>query len=149
MPAARRDLLPDDDLDAHPARLGHRARGVSSVNPLVVRDGDHVEAGSVLRVVEDRGYARDSVGREAVDVEVCASHQLLPPAMSSQMGKKSVHHCSGASAMTLSNAAISALTNPSSRSRGLPVVGTWSLTNRVRKLSPTRRLSTTQVCAPV
>src|SRR3954453_24060079 len=129
MPAARRDLLPDDDLDAHPARLGHRARGVSSVNPLVVRDGDHVEAGSVLRVVEDRGHARDSVGREAVDVEVCASHQLLPPAMSAQMGKKTVHPCSGASTVTLSNRAMLALTNASSRSRGLPVPAPSSRTN--------------------
>ena len=129
MAAARRDLLADDHFEPHPARLGHRPGRQCSVDAFVVGDGDHVEPGAVLGMVEDLRDARHPVRGERVDVQIGATHQLFASTgpgcagMSSQIWKNSVHHCSGASAMTRSKILIWFAMKPVMRSFGVPIAG--------------------------
>ena len=60
-----------------PRACGDRPRGERGIDALVVRDGDDVQAGAVLGVVEDLVHARDAVRGERVDVQVGAAHQAL------------------------------------------------------------------------
>ena len=89
------------------------------VDPLVVGDGDDVEVGPALDVVEDGLDARGAVAGEGVDVQVGAAARLghaaafvvrwlagrrASASRSGQIGKKIAHHCSGASAIRSSKA---------------------------------------------
>ena len=106
-----------------PRATRHRASRMGRVDPLVVGDRDDVEPGTVLRVIEDLRDARDAVRGESVDVQIGAAHQESPW-MSSQIGKKSVHHCSGASAdRRARRRATSAGMNAFMRSFGCAVCG--------------------------
>ena len=138
---------PTIDLSAQAAIAGHRPGRDRGVDPLVVRDGDDVEIGPPLDVVEDRLDPGRAVAGQRVDVQVGATEPLVdavmprrpggrirvpsagaPPAVaasrSGQIGKKTAHHWSGASAMSVSNAAASRVIVVVTRSRRVPSVGT-------------------------
>ena len=124
--AARADLLAHHDPGAQAAVLGHVARGDRRVDPLVVGDGDDVQEALRLHVVQDLRHRRRAVRRERVDVHVGAAqpdeglvgHGAVPgwpgagglwpvpsPApttRSGQIGWNAPHHCSGASARSVS-----------------------------------------------
>ncbi len=70
--AERRHLLADDDLRAQAAIARDRPGGQRRVDPLVVGDGDDVEVGPSLDVVEDGVDARGAVAGQGVDVEIGA-----------------------------------------------------------------------------
>ena len=111
------------------------------VDPLVVGDRDDVEEALRRDVVEDLRDRRRAVRREAVDVEVRASladrrfvghpapgSVALATTRSGQIGWKAPHHCSGASAMIVSNVAAIRAVSSVIRSRRVPSTGagTWT-----------------------
>ena len=73
VPAARADLLADDDPGPQAAIQGDPAGRERRVDPLVVGDRDDVQDALALDVVEDLGHGRRAVGRERVDVQVGAA----------------------------------------------------------------------------
>ena len=77
MPAARRHLLADHDLDGQVARPGDGPRRVGGVDALVVGDGDHVELRALHHEGQDLLDAAHAVGGERVDVEVGAPVGLV------------------------------------------------------------------------
>ena len=145
MAAEGRDLLADDDLEREAAVLRHRPGGERGIDALVVGDGDDVERPAAGDVVEDLGHGGGAVRGDRVDVQVGAARPdrgrataaprrvgprstgrpvIATSSRSGQIGKKTAHHCSGASSMIRSNSAASAVIVPSTRSRRVPASGT-------------------------
>src|SRR5450759_3032050 len=154
MATAGRDLLADDHLEAEPAFPRDGPRCERSVDPLVVRDRDDVELGGRLDPLQDLQDPGRPVGGERVDVEVratrpdgrirvirtirmlhgMAAHAAASPSRSGQIGKKTAHHCSGASATSRSKASAWASMNAVTRSRRVPSAG-----GTIRSSRPTYR----------
>jgi hypothetical protein len=135
VPAEGRDLFPDDDLGAQAAVAGHRPGGDGRIDPLVVGDGDDVEVVAGDEPAEDRLDVRRAVGGDRVDVQVRPSRAPVVghgavASRSGQIGKKTAHHCSGASAMTRSNARATDGIVPVIRSRRVPSAGTATGSSR-------------------
>ena len=88
VPAEGRDLLADDDLERQAAVPRDGPAGERGVDPLVVGDGDDVELGVALDVVEDLDDARRAVRGEGVDVEVGAAEPVGHPAASRRVAAR-------------------------------------------------------------
>src|SRR5690606_39211744 len=117
-----------------------------SVDPLVIGDGDDVEVGATLHVLEDLRHRCGAVGIERVDVHVGAAalataarriaappsravplsqaHAAASGSRSGQYGWKAPHPCSGAAAMSRSSRRASASTVAATSARRFPVAAT-------------------------
>jgi hypothetical protein len=103
--AEGRHLLTDDDLEGQALVECHRPGRDGGIDALVVGDGDDVEVAARGDVLEDGDHAGRAIGCHAVDVQVGATEAGSThgaASRSGQIGKKTDHHCSGASAMTRS-----------------------------------------------
>ena len=95
------DLLTDDHFEPHPACLSHRAGRLCSVNAFVIGDGDDVQRGAVLSLVEDRCATLDTPSEASEWMWRSARPiSFLPLRVPAVLGcrpiywKASVHHCS-------------------------------------------------------
>ena len=119
------DLLAHDDLDPQAARPRDALRGDARIDPLMVRDGHHVQVAR-LHERQDLLDARDAVRGERVDVQVGPPQlvaRLVGHVMSSHTGNSSVHHCSGAVATMRSIHRAWSRRMASVRSRRVPAAG--------------------------
>ena len=74
--AERRDLLADDHLDAIATIPGHDLGRYRCVDPLVIGDGNDVQVGGLLDVLEDLDDARRPIGSKGMNVQVGAAETL-------------------------------------------------------------------------
>jgi hypothetical protein len=136
--ASRGDLLADDEVVRVVAGGVQLGGPQGAVDPLVVGDGDDVEIGPALDVIEDLGHRSRPVGVQGVDVhvgppEIAAGARPGPgpsradaahvgahrrSARSGQYGWKAPHHWSGASAMSCSMRSTSLPIRPATSARG-------------------------------
>ncbi len=79
MARASGDLRPCDDLKAVVTISSPVQRFQRTFQEIVVGDGDEVEIGLGLNVLQDLGNAGETVPGRGVDVEICLPHFSLSP----------------------------------------------------------------------